>query len=68
MAPTVLDTSTMPRTGRFPDGSRRGGNVTHNNITANISAPKSDNPQAWADVWADRVGSVLAVQAQRGGT
>jgi hypothetical protein len=58
-----LDTSTMPRTDRFPDGRRSGGNVTNNNITANISAPKSDNPKLWADIWADRV---IAVMAQGG--
>lgn len=57
--PAVLDTSTMPRTSRFPDGNRRGGNVT-NNITANISAPKSDDPRMWADIWADRVKAAMA--------
>jgi hypothetical protein len=58
--PAVLDTSTMPRTSRFPDGSRRGGNVTTTNITANISAPKSDDPRLWADIWADRVKAAMA--------
>jgi hypothetical protein len=58
--PTPLDTSTMPRTPRFPDGRRSGGNVTNNNITANISAPKSDDPQTWADRWADRVTAVMS--------
>lgn len=58
--PTPLDTSTMPGTSRFPDGRRRSGNVTNNNITANISAPKSDNPKLWADIWADRVTAVMA--------
>jgi len=58
--PIPLDTSTMPQTNRFPDGSRRGGNVTHNNITANISAPKSDDPRMWGDIWADRVKAAMA--------
>lgn len=62
--PTPLDTSTMPGTSRFPDGRRRSGNVTTNHIQANISAPKSDNPQLWADIWADRV---TAVMSQGGG-
>lgn len=62
--PTPLDTSAMPRTQRFPDGRRSSGNVTTNHIQANISAPKSDNPQLWADIWADRV---TAVMSQGGG-
>jgi hypothetical protein len=68
--PTVLDTSTMPRTPRFPDGSRRTGGGNTINFTTNMNGVKTDNPQAWADAWADRVGSVfptLAPQITGGG-
>jgi hypothetical protein len=66
--PTVLDTSTMPTTPRYHDGSRRGGNVIHNHITTHMHGVKTNNPEVWADVWADRIDAALAVHAQRGGT
>jgi hypothetical protein len=68
--PAVLDTTTMPRTPRFPDGSRRGSGGNTINFTTNMNGVKTDNPQAWADAWADRVGSVfptLAPQITGGG-
>jgi hypothetical protein len=66
----VLDTSAMPQTARSSDGHLRRGGGNTINFTTNMHGVKTNNPQAWADAWADRVGSVfptLAPQINGGG-
>jgi gas vesicle protein len=64
-----LDTSTMPTMPRHT-GYHRGGNVTTNNFTTNISGVKTNNPQAWADEFYSSVSNhfkTLPPQANGGG-